>query len=44
MLVTGKVTTLSELQTVYSVEDAYNLLEMDTVAKYNEAILRGDNS
>jgi hypothetical protein len=36
MLVMHKMASLHELQTVYSVEDAYNLLEIFSVNGHNE--------
>lgn len=35
-LVSGKVATLNELQTVYGIMDAYNLLELMTVDAVNQ--------
>lgn len=40
-LVSAKAATLFELQTVYSVEDAYNLLEIVNVDHHNERVIRG---
>jgi hypothetical protein len=40
MLVSCKAATLHELQTVYSVEDMYDLLEILLVDRYNEQRLR----
>lgn len=45
-LVSSRVATLRELQTVYGVEDAYNLLELVTVDGVNQYRLSkasGDN-
>jgi hypothetical protein len=35
-LVSGRMATLCELQTVYGIMDAYNLLEIFTVDRHNE--------
>lgn len=35
-LVSGKLATLWELQSVYGIMDAYNLLEVQTVDAHNE--------
>ncbi|MCF9034194.1 hypothetical protein [Acinetobacter nectaris] len=37
-VVTSKLATLHELQTVYGVQDMWDLLEINTVANKNEAI------
>jgi len=39
-LVSSKMATLSELQTVYGVQDAYNLLEILCVDAHNEMAAR----
>jgi len=39
-LVSARVATLHELQSVYSIEDAYNMLEVVTVDNHNERVLR----
>lgn len=36
MVVTSKLATLKELQTFYSLEDAYNMLEIAMVNNHNE--------
>ena len=36
MLVTNQLASLQELQTVYGVQDAYDLLEILIVNRYNE--------
>jgi len=36
-VVESKLATLNELQTVYGLEDLWNLFEIHAVAKYNEA-------
>lgn len=38
-LISAKLATLYELQTVYSLEDAYNLLELLIVDRFNERAL-----
>jgi hypothetical protein len=38
-LVSAKLATLHELQTVYGLEDAYNLLEILLVDRHNERVL-----
>lgn len=40
VLVSKKMATLNDLQTVYSLEDAYLLYEIITVDNYNERISR----
>lgn len=40
-LISARVATLRELQTVYSVEDAYNMLEIINVDHHNERVIRG---
>ncbi len=42
-LITYKMATLNELQTVYSLEDAYLIYEILTVNSYNERILSSGN-
>lgn len=37
VLVSSQMATLIELQTVYGTEDAYNLLEVVSVDRYNQA-------
>ncbi len=37
-LVSSRMATLVELQTVYGVEDAYNMLEVLTVDAHNERV------
>lgn len=37
-VVTSKLATLHELQTVYGMQDMWDLLEINTVANKNEAI------
>jgi hypothetical protein len=37
-LVSSQLATLHELQTVYGTEDAYNLLEVLCVDRYNQAL------
>ncbi len=43
MIVSRKLATLGELQTIYGTEDAYDLLEIITVDNHNEeaAVKRG---
>lgn len=36
--------TLHELQTVYGIEDAHNLLEIITVDRHNEALKYGNDN
>lgn len=43
-LVSARIATLAELQTVYSIEDAYNLLEVVNVDHHNERVIRGRNN
>lgn len=43
-LVSARMATLHELQTVYSVEDAYNMLEVLSVDHHNERKIRGRNN
>lgn len=38
-LISAKLATLHELQTVYGLEDAYNLLEILIVDRHNESII-----
>lgn len=40
MIVSRRLATLAELQTIYGVEDAYTLLEVGAVDDYNEALAR----
>jgi hypothetical protein len=40
-LISKRLATLHELQTVYGVEDAYNLLEIAAVDDYNTMLARG---
>jgi hypothetical protein len=40
VLVGEKLATLHQLQTVYSLEDAFNLLEILTVQNYNQWAVR----
>lgn len=40
-LVSARQATLHELQTVYGVEDAYNMLEVVNVDHHNERVIRG---
>lgn len=40
MLVSRKLATLIELQTVYGAKDAYDLLEVMTVDSYNDYLAR----
>lgn len=39
-VISGKLATLAELQTVYGVEDAYDMLELLTVDARNHQIAR----
>jgi len=39
-VVVARVATLHELQTVYGVEDLYDLLEIASVETYNKALAR----
>jgi len=39
LLVSNKIATLAELDTVYGLEDAYNMLEILIVSSHNEMIL-----
>ena len=41
-LVSKKYATLHELDTVYSVQDAYDILEIITVDSYNKIISNGE--
>lgn len=43
-LVSAGKATLYELQTAYSIEDAYNMLEIVSVDHHNERVLRGRHS
>lgn len=43
-LVSARLATLTELQTVYSVEDAYNMLEVLKVDMHNERVTRGKHN
>jgi len=43
-LVSARLATLTELQTVYGVEDAYNMLEVLKVDMHNERITRGKHN
>jgi hypothetical protein len=38
-LVSAKIATLAELQTVYGIKDAHDLLEILTVDRHNERVL-----
>lgn len=38
LIITGRA-TLHELQTVYSLEDAYDLIEVENVRAFNERVL-----
>jgi len=40
LLVSRRLATLIDLQTVYSAQDAYNLLEIMTVDSYNDHLAR----
>jgi hypothetical protein len=42
-IVSADLARLHELQSVYGVEDAYNLLEIVAVDRYNEGLARGNN-
>lgn len=42
-IVSSKLATLHELQTVYGVEDAYNLLEIVNINAHNKAVLNGND-
>lgn len=42
-LITSKICTLNELQTVYSYEDALNLWEVVSVNAYNDYLARKRN-
>jgi hypothetical protein len=42
-LISAKLATLNELQTVYSLEDAYLLYEIINVNSYNERMVRNGN-
>jgi hypothetical protein len=44
LLVSARVATLAELQSVYGVEDAYNLLEVVTVDAFNRRPPNGDGN
>jgi len=41
-LVSARLATLHELQTVYGAQDAYRMLEIHQIDAYNAPILRGD--
>lgn len=43
-LVSSGLATLHELQTVYNIEDAYNMLEVISVDHHNERTIRGRNN
>lgn len=43
-LISARMATLYELQSVYSIEDAYNMLEVLSVDHHNERIIRGRNN
>lgn len=43
-LLSARVATLAELQTIYSLEDAYNLLEIVNVDSHNERTIRERNN
>lgn len=43
-LVSSGKATLHELQTVYGVQDAYDLLEVLTVDLHNEKVMRADRN
>lgn len=42
-IVTSRLATLYELQTVYGAEDAYDLLELVNINKHNEAVLNAND-
>ena len=39
VIISKRMATLNELQTVYGTEDAYNLYEIIAVNNYNESLL-----
>jgi hypothetical protein len=39
-LISGRLATLHELDTVYGVKDAYDMLEIVTVDAHNDALMR----
>ncbi len=43
-LVSSRLATLHELQTVYGTEDAYNLLEVICVDRYNQSLQQQTDS
>lgn len=43
-LVSARAATLHELQTVYGVQDAYDMLEVISVDLYNERLMRTHNA
>lgn len=42
-IVSSRLATLAELQSVYSAEDAYNFLEIISINNYNEAKINGNS-
>ncbi len=42
MLVSRRMATLHELETVYGVQDAYDMLEVVMVDDYNQALIRSE--
>lgn len=43
-LIASRAATLHELQTVYGVQDAYDMLEVISVDLYNERLMRKQNT
>jgi hypothetical protein len=43
-IISSSKATLYELQSIYGVEDAHNLLEIITVDRHNEAVSHGDDN
>lgn len=41
IVVSRRLATLHELQTIYSAEDAYDMLEIITVDNHNQAVRNG---
>lgn len=42
-LISARLATLHELQTVYGAQDAYRMLELHQIDAYNTQVLRGDS-
>ena len=44
MVVTARLATLHELQTVYGLQDLWDLLEIQSVDTYNQNLIKQENA